>query len=240
MQHLHFDELPSSNDYAKAHFREFDDLTFVSTSYQSAGKGRLGRRWSAHKGENLLFSIAIKNRPMIDSGPFLSLVAAVAVTSALEEEYGVHASIKWPNDVWLNGRKLCGILSTMSCMATKTEYAVIGIGINVNMREFPEDIPGTSLAQETDHEFSRAEILASVLNAIEEDYSLWKNNQTLASFMERWAACSLLDGRTITAEHGRNTLQGIACGITPDGLLKLNCPDGVTRLIAAGDTHIIL
>ncbi len=209
----------------------------VIADHQSAGRGRNGRSWLSPHAQNLYFSILLRPSCPPAAVPQLSILTALSITKAIALP-GI--AVKWPNDVWLNGRKLCGILSAMSCMANQTEYAIIGIGINVNMREFPEDIPGTSLARETDREFSRAEVLSSVLNAIEEDYSLWKHNQTLAPFMERWASCSLLDGRSITAEHGRTTLQGTACGITPDGLLKLNCPDGVIRLIAAGDTHIIL
>ena len=209
----------------------------VVADHQSAGRGRNGRSWLSPHAKNLYFSILLRPPCPPAAVPQLSILAALSITKALALP-GI--AVKWPNDVWLNGRKLCGILSAMSCMATQTEYAVIGIGINVNMREFPEDIPGTSLALETGKELPRAKILASVLNAMEEDYSLWRQNQTLAPFMERWAACSMLDGKSITAEHGRTTLQGTACGITTDGLLKLNCPDGVTRLIAAGDTHIIL
>ena len=209
----------------------------VVADHQTAGRGRNGRSWLSPPNKNLYFSILLRPACPPAAVPQLAILTALSISKALPLP---DITIKWPNDVWMNGRKLCGILSAMSCMGDKTDYAVIGIGINVNMRDFPDDIQGTSLALETGREFHRSEVLASVLDSIEEDYLLWRQHQSLSPFMERWTKCSLLDGRTITAEHGRELLRGTACGITPEGLLKLKCTDGVTRLIAAGDTHIPL
>ncbi len=204
MQHLHFDELPSSNDYAKAHFRELEDLTFVSASFQSAGKGRLGRRWSAHKGENLLFSITIKNRPMIDSGPFLSLVAAVAVTSALEEEYGVHASIKWPNDVYVNGRKVCGILLE----AEGSDCLVIGIGINVNQTEFDGEyrIPPTSLACMLGHRVDLEAFREKLFNKLE---SALVHHTEKKRFLDAYRERDFLKGKKVSYEGETYIVEGV-------------------------------
>ncbi|MBQ7651701.1 MAG: biotin--[Victivallales bacterium] len=209
----------------------------VVADHQTAGRGRNGRSWLSPPNKNLYFSILLRPDCPPAAVPQLAILTALSIAKALRLP-GI--AVKWPNDVWMNGHKLCGILSAMSCMGDKTEYAIIGIGINVNMREFPVEIQGTSLALETSREFRRSEVLAAVLNTIETDYLLWLREQSLSPFMERWAECSMLDGHTITAEHGHDILNGTACGITPDGHLKLKCPDGVTRLIAAGDTHILL
>ncbi len=231
-------ELDSTNiaaeELAKANAPE--GLVVVADR-QTAGRGRNGRSWLSPSGQNLYFSLLLRPSCQPARVPQLAIVAALSIAKALPLP-GI--AVKWPNDVWMNGRKLCGILSTMSCMATATEYAVVGIGINVNMRDFPEEIKGTSLAQEAGREFSRAEVLAAVLNTFEEDYVLWSHEQSLTPFMERWKAFSMLDGHTITAEHGHDILQGTACGITNEGLLKLKSPDGTTRLVAAGDTHIVI
>ncbi len=207
----------------------------VVADHQTEGRGRNGRTWLSPPSQNLYFSILLRPECRPSDAPQLAILAALSIAKALHG-----TSIKWPNDVWMNGRKLCGILSKMSCMADKAEFAVIGIGINVNMREFPDDIPGTSLTLETGRMFDRVKVLGSVLNAIEKDYLLWRRCHSLSPFMERWKACSLLDGKTIAAEYGRDILRGVACGITHEGFLKPKCADGVTRLIAAGDTHIIM
>ena len=207
----------------------------VVADHQTGGRGRNGRTWLSPPSQNLYFSILLRPECRPSDAPQLAILAALSIAKTLDG-----TTVKWPNDVWMNGRKLCGILSQMSCMADKTEYVVIGIGINVNMREFPDDMPGTSLTLETNRMFNRVEVLGSVLNAIEDDYILWRRSPSLSPFMERWKACSLLDGKTIAAEYGHDILRGVACGITHDGFLKLKCTDGVTRLIAAGDTHIIM
>jgi len=231
-------ELPSTNiTAAELATANAPEGLVVVADHQTAGRGRNGRSWLSPPNKNLYFSILLRPDCPPASVPQLAIIAALSIAKALDMP---NIAVKWPNDVWMNGRKLCGILSSMSCLANKTEYAVIGIGINVNMRDFPAEIPGTSLALETGRELSRAEVLASVLNVIEEDYILWCREQSLSPFMERWAKCSLLDGHTITAEHGRDILMGTASGITPEGLLILKCHDGATRLIAAGDTHIAL
>ena len=209
----------------------------VIADHQTGGMGRNGRKWLSPPEKNLYFSLVLRPDCAPAAVPQLAILSALSIAKALEL---TDVAVKWPNDVWMNGRKLCGILSTMSCTAERTEYAVIGIGINVNMLEFPEDVPGTSLALETGHLFNRADILARVLNAIEEDYLLWKQSASLEPFMGRWKKHSLLDGREISAEHGRDILYGTACGITDHGLLKLRLEDGSITLVAAGDTHILL
>ncbi len=209
----------------------------VLADHQTAGRGRNGRSWFSPQGKNLYFSFVLRPSCPPCAVPQLAIISALSIAKALDTPV---VSVKWPNDVWMNGRKLCGILSTMSCTSAKTEYAVIGIGINVNIRDFPEGIQATSLALESGRDFSRAEVLAAVLNTIEEDYMLWRSHLSLEPFMERWRSLSMLDGKTITAEHGHETLVGTASGITADGLLKLTLPNGHTTLIAAGDTHIVM
>ena len=229
MQHLHFDELPSSNDYAKAHCRQLDDLTFISASFQSAGKGRLGRRWNAHKGENLLFSILIKNRPMIDSGPFLSLIAATAVSSTLEEEYKVHASIKWPNDVYVDGKKICGILLE----GQGDECIVIGIGINVNQTEFDGDyrVPPTSLScilrHPIDLDSFRERLFANLEKAL-------LRHEDKKHFLSLFRDRDYLKGKRVFYEGNSYVEEGV-----DDSFSLLLCNDSGLRAVISGEIIVL-
>ncbi len=146
MNIIHFDTIDSTNAYAKAHYRELEDLTFVTASYQSLGKGREDRTWTSPKGENLLFTCVVKDPSTIACGPFLSLIAAGTLAALLEEEFGLVASIKWPNDVYVNGKKIAGILLE----GVGNECVAIGIGLNVNQLDFEGSyrIEPTSLAKE--------------------------------------------------------------------------------------------
>lgn len=132
---IHFSTIDSTNSYLKKHYDELDDFTFVSTDYQSLGRGRNDRNWIANKGENLLFSLLIKNQDILKDGPFLSLVAAVSVCKTLEKYNLKNIEIKWPNDVYVNDYKIAGILLESKL----PNYLVIGIGLNVNQKQFNGD-----------------------------------------------------------------------------------------------------
>ena len=144
--YLHFDEIDSTNHYLMNSYQLLDNFTFVSTDYQSKGKGRNDRVWESIKGLNLMFSILIKDSKLINEFNALSLMSAVEVAQVLES-YGIdNVSIKWPNDVLVNDKKICGILLE----GQLPEYVVIGIGLNVNQKEFPDNLrrPATSLVNE--------------------------------------------------------------------------------------------
>ena len=132
---IHFKTIDSTNTYLKNHYFELDDFTFVSTDYQSKGKGRNDRTWIAKEGESLLFSLLIKNKSLIEKGPLLSLVAAVSIATTLEKYHLNNVMIKWPNDVYVNDKKITGILLE----GRIPDYLIIGMGTNVNQKEFLGD-----------------------------------------------------------------------------------------------------
>ena len=134
---VHFNEVDSTNTYLKENYRIYKNLSFVDASYQSKGKGRLGRSWEANKDESLIFSVLIKDKKLLQNAPKLSLVAGVAVFKYLEQIGLKNISIKWPNDIYVNGKKICGILLE-SVSHEKVDAAIIGIGLNVNQEAFPE------------------------------------------------------------------------------------------------------
>ncbi|MDY6392189.1 MAG: biotin--[acetyl-CoA-carboxylase] ligase [Bacilli bacterium] len=130
---IHLDEVGSTNAYLLESYENFDSFTFLSASYQSQGKGRGSHVWESPKGSNLLCSLLLKEEPLLDLGGFLSLIAGVIIARRIES-FGVNdVAIKWPNDIYVKGKKICGIL----LQANLPHALVIGFGINVNQQDFP-------------------------------------------------------------------------------------------------------
>ena len=132
MKTIHFETIDSTNTYLKGNYEKLDNFTFVSADFQSAGRGRNNRNWKSEKGENLLFSLLIKDKTLIDKFSSLSVISAFSIIKALNLEY---LSIKWPNDIYYKDSKLCGILLE-AVTRNEIECLIIGIGLNVNQREF--------------------------------------------------------------------------------------------------------
>ena len=149
---LHFDEIDSTNNYLKNSYQLLDNFTFVSADYQSKGKGRNDRVWESEKGLNLMFSFLIKERKLVDISPLLSIMSAVEIAKVLEDYHIENVSIKWPNDVLIGDKKVCGILLE----GQLPNYVVIGVGLNVNQLTFPNGLrrPATSMAIELNNEIN--------------------------------------------------------------------------------------
>ncbi len=143
---LHFPEIDSTNNYLKNSYTLLDNFTFVSTDYQSKGKGREARSWISNMGENLMFSLLIKEEKLLAKAPFFSFYMAVEIANFLIKSDINNVSIKWPNDIYVNNKKICGILLESQL----PNYLVVGVGINVNQKEFPTDLrkPATSMSLE--------------------------------------------------------------------------------------------
>ena len=129
---IHFESIDSTNSYLKSHYEELDDFTIVSTDYQSEGRGRGEHKWTSSKGENLLFSILIKDEKIRNQYKSLPLIAGFLIANYLERELDLKPMIKWPNDIYIDGKKISGLL----CEGDISKFIVIGIGINVNQTEF--------------------------------------------------------------------------------------------------------
>ena len=211
----------------------------VVADHQTGGRGRNGRVWFSPPQRNLYFSILLKPPCSPALVPQLSIVAALSMNFALLSLFPqLHVAVKWPNDIWIDDRKVCGILCTMSAIGSTTEYTVLGLGLNVNttLEELPSELhdTATSLRIGCGHSCNRCHVLAAFLNTFEQDYTQWLAAGSLEPFMQRWCQASLLDGHPVTAEHGHDAIAGTARGITPEGLLRLE-NNGTITLISAGD-----
>lgn len=152
---INFESIDSTSTYLKKSYLQLDNLTLAFADYQSLGHGRMKREWVSPKGDSLLFSILFKEKDIIKNFPSLSLMSASIIHSFLSQ-YVEGVSIKWPNDVYVNGKKICGILLESVSMGEEIDVVVLGIGININIKDFPNELKdkATSLYLETNKIFN--------------------------------------------------------------------------------------
>jgi len=202
--------------------------TVVCADFQAGGRGRLGRTWASPPGVNLYVSLLV--RPSIDSreAPRLTLVTAIALAEAVEEVAGIPAALKWPNDLYLRGRKTAGILAEMSSDLDRLRHVVIGVGLNVNAapEDFPEDLRpmATSLRQETGRAFLRVDVLARFLSRFEEAYGTFRSGG-LAPLLPAWNRRCVLTGKRVHLRHGDRETRGTAVRVDEEGALIFR-PEG--------------
>lgn len=243
---LHFfSTIDSTNIYAARLARDgATEGTTVIADEQTGGKGRLGRTWVSPPGVNLYVSLIL--RPPIAPGtaPQVNLLAAVAVAEAIGQVGGLAPIIKWPNDVLVEGKKVCGILAEMQTEGGVLQSLVLGIGVNVNapLSAFPPELrdKASSLFLVGGRLLDRAVFTAALLTHLEKLYVLWieKGFPILRPAWERYAAG--LIGREITVAAPEGTIAGTVLGLDDDGALLLQHKDGGTpRRILAGDVTVI-
>jgi BirA family biotin operon repressor/biotin-[acetyl-CoA-carboxylase] ligase len=233
-----FEEVDSTNERAAQWAKEgAPEGAVVLTEYQTAGRGRHGRAWSADKGRNLLFSVVL--RPSLDPDrlSLITVAAGVAIAETLDNFVSPHRStLKWPNDILLEGRKTCGMLLESS-IANPQTVVILGVGLNVNQTDFPDALAdtATSLRLTTGRPVPRAELLARLLSASEQRYDAVQGsgaNAVRAAFEERLA--SLHEPTTLRVPETDQALTGTVEGITETGALRLRTADGTTT-VHAGD-----
>jgi BirA family transcriptional regulator, biotin operon repressor / biotin---[acetyl-CoA-carboxylase] ligase len=235
-----FDSIPSTNTFAKSlRDEEASHGTLVISDEQTAGKGRLGRRWDSEKGSNLLFSLVFRPSFDNDKSKILPFVASLAVCDAIEQETGLEPECKWPNDVLVNKKKVCGILMETSVTEGAISRIVLGIGINVNQKSFGQELAttATSLYLQSSGTVDRVGLLQKNLVALERRYD------QLARFpvhflLEEWKQRTTMFGKTISVTNPNTFISARAIGITDEGALVIQSDDGEKRNIFAGDVSI--
>ena len=175
-----FKQIDSTNNYLKNSYKLLNNFTFVVTDYQTSGKGRNDRVWSSEEGQNLMFSFLIKDQDLLKKFSALSIISAAEVAKLLEEYQIKGVSIKWPNDVLISDKKVCGILLEGQIL----EYLVVGIGLNVNQKVFPDGLrrPATSLSLEANKDFNIDELEQKLFSNIVKDLSNLNEEQCLDYF----------------------------------------------------------
>lgn len=213
----------------------------VVADSQTAGRGRLGRRWESPAGDNLYFSVLLAPNVEPARVPQLALVAAVAVHEGLAECCPeIDAKIKWPNDILVGGRKVAGILCEASLEADRVHRVILGIGINVNGTRVPRALlaTATTLRVAGGREVSRPALLGAVLNHLEARYRGWLRDGSLSGLLATFERHSALNGRPVAAENRSGLVCGTARGIAPTGELVIETADGARLHLLAGDVHL--
>ena len=233
---LYYPRLPSTNDIAKRQAQQGAvEGTVVIADEQSAGKGRMQRTWLSPKGSIALSIILYPSLAHLSS---LIMVASLAVAHCIEQVTGLKSQIKWPNDVLVNSKKVCGILIESDVKGNSVDYAIIGVGINVNLRlsDFPEiSSTATSLSHELGEEVSRLDMIRCLLVETERLYLALPAGE---SVYQEWRNNLATLGKKVQVKSGETTYKGIAESVASDGSLLLRQPDGSLTKIVAGDVTL--
>lgn len=237
---LCFDVLDSTNDYGKELAKKQPvHGTLIVADTQTAGKGRRGRIWQSPGGTTISMSLCLEPKLQADQVSGLTLVAALSVAEAIREVTGADPRIKWPNDIVLNGKKICGILTEM-CFKENTYAVVIGIGINVNTESFPEEIQevASSLKLETGKEISREKLIAFVMKYFEMFYEQYEQRSDLTLLKQRYERMLANKDREVQVLDPVAPYTGIARGITAAGNLVVVCRDGTEKEVSSGEVSV--
>jgi BirA family biotin operon repressor/biotin-[acetyl-CoA-carboxylase] ligase len=233
---IYYPSLASTMEVAKQEAqRGAAEGTIIIADEQTAGKGRMKRLWLSPEG-----SIALSVILYPDMAYLLPIVmlASLAVVHGIEAVTGLKAQVKWPNDVLVHGKKVCGILVESELRRNNVDFAILGIGVNVNLRlaDFPEILPiATSLSDELGREVSHLELVRWLLVEIERLYLALRVGE---SIYEEWRDRLVTLGRRVSAKWGTTSYEGIAESVDRDGSLLLRNSDGSLTRIVAGDVTL--
>ena len=215
--------------------------TLAVAELQTAARGRRGRAWQAPAESGIWMSLLLRPNIPPAQASVLTLLTGIALSEAIEDVTGLEVGIKWPNDILLNGRKLVGILTEMDCDMENIHSVTVGMGINVNTKEFPEELAdiATSLYMESGREFDRAELLGQAMARFEEFYEEFlAEGGVFAPFKERYRRKCLNMGKEVKV-IGRETYLATALDITPDGELVVKRRDnGAEEVVFSGEVSI--
>jgi len=236
-----FSEIGSTNTAAKKLASErVPDGTVIIADKQTEGRGRMGRSFESPSGTGIYMSLVLYPKFGLECAPLITSAAACAVAEAIDEVCGCDVSIKWVNDLYLNGRKICGILTeaSLGLEMKNLDHAVIGIGVNVRSvrNVFGEELGNiaTSIEDETGVKADRNVLCGAMLNKLEHYLGMVESREFLNEYRRR----ELLTGNTITANVGGNTLTGMAMGIDDNANLIIKLPDGKLKKLSSGEASL--
>ena len=207
---------------------------------QTGGKGRRGRSWVSPPGTGIWMSLLLRPKVEPQKASMVTIVAALAMTKAMEKITGMEIRIKWPNDVVLNGKKVCGILTEMSAELEEIHYIIVGIGINANTESFPEDIQdrATSIYLESGKKVERAAFIAEFCVQFEQYYERFLEMGNLAFLKEEYESYLINIGREVKIIKKKEERVRKALGINELGELIVAKSDGTTEIIFSGEVSV--
>ena len=236
---LRFEQLVSTNDYALEHLEDLSDRQVILAEVQTGGHGRFDRKWVSHVPDNIYVSLVLKpDLPLDESSPLANITQymSLALCDVLET-YGVYGTIKWPNDVLVDGRKICGLLSQTIIRDSRLAGYVLGVGINLNM---PADVlagidpPATALNRVTGLPVNREDFLSRLLARFFKGYETFLE-QGFTSIQDRYTQRSPLLGTQITVSLPDRQITGKAAAYDDQGRLQLITESGDIETLTIGD-----
>ncbi|NLK43342.1 MAG: biotin--[acetyl-CoA-carboxylase] ligase [Tissierellia bacterium] len=237
----YFDSIDSTNKKAKEIALDEEEGTVLISEEQTDGKGRMGRDWVSPKGKGIWMTIILKPNIEPMKVPKLTLLGAAAVHKALDK-MGIKTQIKWPNDILIAGKKICGILTEMSGELSMINYIIMGIGINVNLDEgdIPEELKdkASSLKISTGEEINRKELTANILNELEKLYISFKEEDNMDEVLKICRENSILLGEEVKIIRGNDIRLGKAIDIKEDGELLVKFEGDNIESIISGEVSL--
>jgi len=241
---LFYSELTSTNDQAKKIVNENTNIengTVVITEKQTNGKGRQGRNWVSPEKSGVYFSIILKPNITPMETPQITLITGIAVANAINKITKLKSGIKWPNDVIINGKKVCGILTEMTAEVDKVKYVIVGIGINVNNDKFENIIKdkATSLKIESGINLKRADVIAAVIEEFEVLYKIYADKKDFSLFIDRYKKLCLNMNKQVKAVFKDRQITGTVCDIGQNGQLIIKTSNDTVSIIS-GEVSLTL
>lgn len=236
-----YEELDSTNLQAKLDAEKgAGEGTLIVADMQTAGRGRRGRAWSSPPGTNVYFTLVLRPDFQVEQASMVTLVTGLAVAEGIRDTCGLEARIKWPNDIVVNGKKVCGMLAEMSTERDFIHYVVMGVGVNVARQDFPAEIAQTAtcLERECGKTVSRSEIIVNIMKAFEGYYEIFCRDGNLAGLLERYNG--LLAGKDgeVRVLDPKGEYQGISRGINGTGELLVERENGTVEAVYAGEVSV--
>ncbi|MFP4087885.1 MAG: biotin--[acetyl-CoA-carboxylase] ligase [Desulfobacteraceae bacterium] len=237
----HFMDIDSTNDRAKEMaLGGATEGTVVVAEKQARGRGRKGRAWFSPSTDGIYCSVILRPGIPPADGPKLTFLSAVAAAEALQRLTPLRPTIKWPNDILINGKKVAGILTEMASEPDAITYVVVGMGMNVNTRGFPEEIGprATSVFRETHEPVSRVGLLQAYLEQTETWYGALQE-KGFGPIVQRWRNLADIEGKHVRVEMMGKTIEGRVRDIDSDGLLRVEDKNGTSHRIICGDVFFL-
>ena len=238
---LYFDTIDSTNTKAQELAEKgYPSGTLVVADKQESGKGRRGRSWVSPSGIGIFMTLMIKPDINPNNASMLTLVAALAVAKAITSVTGEEAMIKWPNDIVVNGKKVCGILTEMNAQFDYINHIVVGIGINVHNESFPDEISqmASSLMIEAGGKrFHRAQIIAETMSYFEQYYDTFLKTQDLSALVREYDKLLVNRNKSVRVLDPKEPFDGKAMGITPKGELIVDTWES-RKLVSSGEVSV--
>jgi len=232
---FYFDTLTSTIDVAMdLGLKGVSSGTIILAESQTKGKGRLGRSWFSPKYKGLYLSLILRPDMLPAQAPILTLLAAVSICEAIKGSTGVVSQIKWPNDILINNKKLCGILTQVIAETDRIDFVIISAGINVNNDKRSLISTATSLKEQKKEEVNRVSLLQEILRALEANYLILEKKGA-TQILEKWRHHNTTLGRRVKVYCQHKHIEGEALDIDTDGGLLIRKDNGITEKVMAGD-----